>query len=129
MKYAVKDNNNISYRRAVEMRRRARKTRICVNFMKILAIVVIFIAAVSAVLIMSCNAVKTNAAVNSGTKYYKSVIIEPGDTLWSIAERYMDDSEYYDTRDYIKELRTINNLATDNIKCGNHLIVPYIIYE
>lgn len=57
-------------------------------------------------------------------KYYKSVEIEAGDTLWSIAEEYMSD-DYNSAFDYIREIKYINNIQTDKITVGKYLIIPY----
>ena len=50
-------------------------------------------------------------------KYYTSVTIEKGDTLWSIASEYMSP-EYDGIEDYIMEVRTINHLYSDGIYAG-----------
>lgn len=57
-------------------------------------------------------------------KYYKSIEIQDGDTLWGIAEKYMDN-EYDSVQDYIAELKEINQLVTDNIQSANYLTVVY----
>lgn len=60
-------------------------------------------------------------------KYYKSVEIAKGDSLWSIAETYMTDS-YESVNDYIDELASINNLNADNldnIQEGDYIMVAY----
>lgn len=62
-------------------------------------------------------------------KYYTSIMIESGDTLWTLAEEYSDDIHYKSTADYIKEVKQINHLSDDNIKTGEYLIVPYYSNE
>jgi len=57
-------------------------------------------------------------------KYYKSIELKKGDTLWNIAETYMDES-YDSVEDYISELKKLNNLTTDEIHEGNYLMVAY----
>lgn len=57
-------------------------------------------------------------------KYYKSIEIQPGDTLWDIAEETMT-SEYTSTAEYVQVLKEINNLKTDDIQSGQHLIIAY----
>lgn len=57
-------------------------------------------------------------------KYYKSIEIEEGDTLWGIAEEYMSD-EYDSVQEYIAELKEINQLVTDDIQSANYLTVVY----
>lgn len=61
-------------------------------------------------------------------KYYTSVTIEKGDTLWSIASEYMSP-EYDGIEDYIMEVRTINHLYSDGIYAGEYLTVPYYANE
>ncbi len=61
-------------------------------------------------------------------KYFKSVYITQGDTLWSIAEANMDN-HYSSTREYIKEVKQMNSLTSDRIECGSYLIVPYFSTE
>lgn len=61
---------------------------------------------------------------NHRKKCYKSIEIASGDTLWNIAETYMDD-DYDCVQAYIKELKEINGLCSDNISAGKYLMVPY----
>ena len=58
-------------------------------------------------------------------KYYTSITVSSEDTLWSIAERYMDMEHYSSVNDYIQEVKSMNHLQTDIITYGEHLIVPY----
>lgn len=56
-------------------------------------------------------------------KYYKSIEIESGDSLWSLAQEYkLADT---DTQDYIDELIEINDLESETIHSGQYLIVIY----
>lgn len=56
-------------------------------------------------------------------KYYTSISIEEGDTLWSVAEDY---GKGFDSgRDFIQEVIRINHLTDENLRRGDHLIVPY----
>lgn len=57
-------------------------------------------------------------------KYYTSITIEQGDSLWSIAEEYCTDA-YEDTREYVAELKELNSLTSDTIHAGQHLLVAY----
>ena len=57
-------------------------------------------------------------------KYYKSITIEQGDSLWSIAEEYCTDA-YEDTREYVDELKELNSLTSETIHAGQHLLVAY----
>ena len=55
--------------------------------------------------------------------YYKSIEIQKGDSLWGISEEYK--SEDVSTSEYIKELMDLNNLTSDTIHEGQHLVVAY----
>lgn len=62
---------------------------------------------------------------NESTIYDKSFIaieIEEGDTLTSIAKEYAISKADY--RDYIMEVKSINNLKNDTIHTGCYLLVP-----
>ncbi len=55
---------------------------------------------------------------------YTSIAIQHGDTLWSIAETYMPE-DYSSVQDYVKHLKKINNLKSDDLQAGKYLIVTY----
>lgn len=60
-------------------------------------------------------------------KYYKSVQINKGDSLWSIAEVYMSD-DYDSVYDYMTELVELNQLndhEVDHLQEGDYLTVVY----
>lgn len=59
-------------------------------------------------------------------KYYKSVSIQDGDTLWEIASQNMSD-EYESVESYVEELKKVNDLASDQISIGQYLTVPYYV--
>lgn len=68
--------------------------------------------------------IKADGSSTPKYKYYKSIEVKSGDTLWSIAEEYMSDN-YSSRQAYIKEVKYINNMETDQITCGKYLIIPY----
>lgn len=57
-------------------------------------------------------------------KYYKSIEIQPGDTLWEIAEDTMT-AEYNSVAEYVQVLKDMNNLDSDDIQAGQDLIIAY----
>ena len=62
-------------------------------------------------------------------KYYKSVTVQEGDTLWNYAEQY-GNSEYYDNKqDYIDEVMKMNALTDTEITSGQNIILPYYSIE
>ena len=48
--------------------------------------------------------------------------INAGDTLWSIAEKHMDDSK--DIRKFIYEIKKLNNVSADTLTAGQKLMIP-----
>ena len=61
-------------------------------------------------------------------KYYKSIQIHSGDTLWNIAEEYMTE-DYESVSEYITEVKKINKLSSDQIQGSQYLTVPYYDYR
>lgn len=57
-------------------------------------------------------------------KYYTSICLEEGDTLWSLAERYNNHS-VKTMEEYVQELKSMNCLIDDTIHAGNYLTVTY----
>lgn len=72
---------------------------------------------------------KTTPEVNAqsehvNTKYFTTISVEAGDTLWDIAEEYRT-VEYASVQDYIDEVKEINHITGDDITTGCYLTVPY----
>lgn len=61
-------------------------------------------------------------------KYYTSITVESGETLWDIADKYMCD-EFNSTASYINEVKHINHITENKIYAGEKLIVPYYSSE
>ena len=72
---------------------------------------------------------ETKASEVTYYKYYTNVKVQSGDTLWSLAEVYMDEN--YASRDeYIREVKQVNHLSKgDTIVSGEYLILPYYSTE
>ncbi|GFI01371.1 MAG: peptidoglycan-binding protein [Lachnospiraceae bacterium] len=62
-------------------------------------------------------------------KYYKSIVVQDGDTLWNYACQYGEEQYYGSYDDYINEVICINSLSDDKIIAGQHLILPYYSTE
>ena len=78
------------------------------------------ILAVSSIFTMSAKAKE----LPSGYKYYTSIVVEKGDTLWDIANQYITP-EYGDISEYIGEVKYLNQLRGDKIHAGEYLTIPY----
>ena len=100
------------------------------NIYKISVGIIIIISGV--IIAFSANRFEQRALAHTDDilhKYYTSVIIEPGDTLWSIADEYYELG--YDNHiDYIEEVLHINHLsASDYLISGEYIVIPYYSYE
>lgn len=63
-------------------------------------------------------------------KYYTSITVHTGDSLWSIAEKYNNTSYYKDNKSYMKEICSINNIEDASVlRAGQRLVVPYFSTE
>lgn len=57
-------------------------------------------------------------------RYYTSIQLRKGDSLWNIAERYREGSGYT-PKEYIEELKRMNGLEDEQIHYGEYLTVVY----
>ncbi len=86
---------------------------------KILAQSVLILVAVFTVLGIAAS---TRASVDgpaSGPR--PAVVVESGDTLWNIAERYAPSLE---PRDAMAEIRRLNDLDSSVVEVGQQLVLP-----
>ncbi len=86
---------------------------------------VIFTAIAVIFIVFTLYPNKSNAQSQDGAsyKYFHKIYVESGDTLWSIASENKTDKE--STTDYIKEVKSINKLKSDDLYAGQMLVVPY----
>lgn len=91
--------------------------------------VFIVVAFISAIMMFSSTICNIAFASSEGTdvqkKRFVSVKIEPGDTLWGIAEDYYHISGQDKMSDYIKEIKLCNGLSGETIHEGKYLVIPY----
>lgn len=100
-------------------RRRQREIRIklMLAFSMLLIVSTLIIA-------LSSFVVRANNADDSSFKYFTSIEVQPGDSLWSISNTYMD--QHYDSnQEYIQEVKRINSLDSEAVQAGQFIIVPY----
>lgn len=57
-------------------------------------------------------------------KYYTSLEIQEGDTLWEIASEHITE-EYASVTEYVNEIKVLNHLGDDSIHAGQYLTIPY----
>lgn len=63
-------------------------------------------------------------AHNENEKYYASVYVESGDTLWDISDSYCS-VDFASRDEFIKEVMQLNHLTSPEIHSGCYIIVPY----
>lgn len=120
--------DSFEYRRELSKRKQQARRRREVR--KQIALVVLGIILIIG-LSLSYHAIRSNANTDIEEieyKYFTSVSVNYGETLWIIAEKYADN-HYKNIEAYISELMKINNLSSDEIKAGQYLIVPYYSSE
>lgn len=93
--------------------------------------VILFIAVIVAIFSINTFMIKAKASSEEEVhkyKYYTSVVVGNGETLWEIAKEHSSE-EFASLNAYIDEVKSINHLTTDKIYAGEELIVPYYSTE
>lgn len=124
--YDMTDRELRAYRRKLRRQREQRK--------KLFSAAVSFAAVLLLVIVCVCSyhGITSKASDNAPVsyKYYTDVIVKGGDSLWTIADRYIDYDQYRSKQAYIDEVCCINSLYDESeIRPGQRLIVPYYSTE
>ena len=99
--------------------------RIVVRRQKIALVSVAFVALAIVICTFLSGAIRTQAAPSEiSCKYYTSIEVQSGDTLWSIASDHITE-EYCDMNAYIDEVCSINKISQNEIHAGQYLTIPY----
>lgn len=118
----MNDRELRSYRRVLRLRRERRRKTLAVSLTAIATFCMIMIFAVS------YSTIKSSA--NSGFKYYTRITVEAGESLWDIADEFIDYDIYESKNSYITEVQSINHLdESGTIVAGQTLVVPYYSSE
>lgn len=125
--YYCKSNNSYNRYNTNNIKKKLTPRQKQIIFRKISAMLSLLILTITLTLIVSGNASKAQAADNYN-KYFKSVTIERGETLYDYADRYAD-FHYDSAEEYIKEVAKINNINPNKIISGNNIIIPYYSLE
>ena len=57
----------------------------------------------------------------NNNKQVISYIVDNGDTLWGIAEQHKP--QWLDTRDYIRDVKSLNNLDSSSLSTGDKILI------
>lgn len=102
-----------------------RKEHVKVRSQKAATIFIIFAIMSTIIGFIFWSSIKAEAAsAELSYKYYTSIQVQKGDTLWDIANAYMT-GEYEDVHAYMDEVCAINHISKDDIYSGRYLTVPY----
>lgn len=128
MKKAVQkcgENMDSTYYMKAQIKLANRRKEVRRNIIVIISSILILTLAI--VMIASFSSQASDREHQISYKYYKSIQLKAGDTLWSIAKMYVDSE--YNINEYIAEVKKINSLKSNQIKQGSYLIVPYYSTE
>ena len=91
----------------------------------------IFVAVIITIFSINSFMLKVNASSESETvkyKYYTSIRVDSGETLWSIAKKHSGE-EFENLEVFIEEVKSINQLKNNKIYAGQELVIPYYSAE
>lgn len=115
-------NHNISERANERIQRREHTVRIQKRMIVITAILMI-----SAVILLG-SSIRAFAGSRDYSqpvyKYYTSIQVQSGDTLWDIADTYTREFDI-DKEEYIDEVCRMNHLQNGEIHSGDYITVAY----
>lgn len=115
-------NEKISQKANESLNRRAHKVMVQKRVIVLAGILIV------SLLILLGSSIRTFASSRNNEplhKYYTSIRIENGDSLWSLADQYTVDG-VYDRDDFIKETRSLNQLSDQNeLHTGDYIVVGY----
>ena len=111
--------NYLSYRERLEISKRKRAEQIRRRIVMLCIVIMVF-----ATTVLAITQRASADTIETRKKTCTSIEVQPGDTLWSIAETYYTE-ECIDLRTYIDEIKKTNNMYDDKLVSGRYLIVPY----
>ncbi len=120
--------NTQEKRERIRIRRRQQVARQRMTLLLAIAMLIILGSIVCGTILSSAKDPATDLVQH---KYYKSIVIEQGDSLWSIAEEYCLNGSM-SKQAYVEELKQLNSLPSDTIHAGQYLVVAYFdtaLYE
>ncbi|MCM1027488.1 MAG: LysM peptidoglycan-binding domain-containing protein [Roseburia sp.] len=118
----MNDRELRSCKRSLRLQRKRRR--------RIRSMALLFLAVIGMAIIFAASYNTISSSASSGFKYYTQITVEAGDTLWDLADTFMDQNSYRDKNSYIAEVRSINHLdEEETLLTGQKLIVPYYSTE
>ena len=121
-----KYNHNISEKANEKLRKREAVVRTQRGIIAVVIIVIVSLGILLGTGISALASAKADPAAYN--KYYKSIQVEAGDTLWTIADEYIMDLNI-DKTEYIAEICELNHIDGDSIQAGEYIVVSYYSKE
>jgi len=98
-------------------------------FIKLTGLVLFMLALFFIVLFVLPERTAAAGDTTGGRYQISSVLIEEGDSLWSLASEYYTD-EYSSVSEYLTEITRINNISSsDTLYAGNYILIPHYVTE
>lgn len=121
--YPMTKRELLSYKRQLNHRKVLRR-RIAIALLSVL-LVFLFVLSFNSI------ALATEELPETSYKYFTYHIVEKGDTLWNLAEEFIDYNYYKNVQDYVSEVKEINHMTDDTIRVGQTVVIPYFstIYQ
>jgi len=66
----------------------------------------------------------SKAEAGQRVECFESVLVEDGDSLWTIARRYYS-SDYKSMKNYMKRIMALNHMPDEDVHTGAYLVIPY----
>ena len=88
---------------------------------RLVLVLTLALATFGAISFATGQAQASNQAPASHSSQFTYVSVHAGDTLWSLADEYAGNTDH---RDWIANLVSLNNLASNNLQPGQRLALP-----
>ncbi len=108
----------------IKYRAKKRRAKAIAKRRMVLLLMTVLLITVGTMVFGTCFSLAKDSKTESAYKYYTSITIQEGDSLWSIAEQYKTE-HYESTKAYVDELIILNDLTSETIHAGQHLMVAY----
>ena len=97
------------------------------NKTKKMASLGVLFAVIFAVFGIGCILTNTEKCVadSNEDKYFTNITVSEGDTRWEVASEHMDEEHYDSIYEYMDEIKSMNNMTSEDIYAGQNLVITY----
>lgn len=109
---------------------RRKKQEIPYELLSKLTVLIVFMVVLFLIVLFVLPERTAAAGDTTGGRYQiSSVLIEEGDSLWSLASEYYTE-EFVSVSEYIKEITRMNGISvSDTLYAGNYILIPQYVAE